>query len=319
MERTFVLLKPDAVQRGLTFDVSERFEKRGMTLVACRMQQAPQATVEKHCEALQGAAKVAAVSFLTAGPVVAQVWEGTDAVAAAIATVGDPDPVRAALGTVRGDLAVDPARNLVECSASKAEAASSIALWFKPDELMGGAGAPATPAAPAKGAEPAADGGAANAEGKSKRALEKEAKKAAKAEKKAEHKKKETSGVTEGVAAAGPAIDTEPPSGTRDFFPDEMRLQNWLFAKFRASARRFAFQEYDAPVLENEDLYKRKGGEEITEQMYNFVDKARRRQPAPRSPRAAPPQPAPHGPGRTPGRTPSDMRVPPPTRRDRAG
>ena len=68
-------------------------------------------------------------------------------------------------------------------------------------------------------------------------------------------------------------ISTEPPSGTRDFFPEDMRLRNWLFDNFKASAQSFGFQEYDSPVLENEDLYKRKAGEEITDQMYNFVDK----------------------------------------------
>ena len=302
-ERTFVLLKPDAVQRGLTFEVSERFEKRGLTLAACRMQQPPQGTLEKHCEALKGSAGYDAyLAFLAAGPVVAQVWEGADAVAAAVATVGDADPVRAANGTIRGDLAVDPARNLVDCAASKAEAARSIALWFKPEELVSvAAPGPSAPAAQAKvsGAakamaakaaapaapEASAEGEAAGAstEGMSKRAAAKEAKKAEKAAAKAGHQavagaakagQKQTSGhtVSEHVEP-GPAIDTEPPSGTRDFFPEQMRLQTWLFGHFRAVARRFAFQEYDAPVLENEELYKRKGGEEITEQMYNFVDK----------------------------------------------
>lgn len=69
------------------------------------------------------------------------------------------------------------------------------------------------------------------------------------------------------------AISLEPPSGTRDFFPEDMRLQSWLFTKFRETASLFGFQEYDAPVLEHEELYKRKAGEEITQQMYNFVDK----------------------------------------------
>jgi len=68
-------------------------------------------------------------------------------------------------------------------------------------------------------------------------------------------------------------INLEPPSGTRDFFPEEMRQQNWLFDKFRETARLFGFQQYDAPVLEHEKLYTRKAGEEIVDQMYNFVDK----------------------------------------------
>ena len=65
----------------------------------------------------------------------------------------------------------------------------------------------------------------------------------------------------------------DPPSGTRDFYPQEMRVQNWLFDKFRESARHFGFQEYDAPILEHVELYERKAGEEIVDQMYNFVDK----------------------------------------------
>ena len=147
MATTFTLIRPEAVERGLIADICKRFEKRGFVLIACRMQQAPKALVEKHCEALRGTAGYEeAVSFLLAGPVVAQVWEGADAVAVASAMVGDADPVKAAQGTVRGDLAVDPARNLVECSASAAEAARAIALWFKPDELIGTA-APAAPGA----------------------------------------------------------------------------------------------------------------------------------------------------------------------------
>jgi len=69
------------------------------------------------------------------------------------------------------------------------------------------------------------------------------------------------------------AISLDPPSGTRDFFPQEMRHQRWLFNKFREVAHAYGFSEYDAPVLEHEELYKRKAGEEITQQMYNFVDK----------------------------------------------
>lgn len=68
-----------------------------------------------------------------------------------------------------------------------------------------------------------------------------------------------------------------PPKGTRDFFPDDMVLRSWLFAHFRETARLYGFEEYDAPVLEHEDLYVRKAGEEITDQLYNFEDKSGRR------------------------------------------
>lgn len=72
-------------------------------------------------------------------------------------------------------------------------------------------------------------------------------------------------------------MDLSPPRGTRDFFPEDMRQHNWLLGHFRAVAARFAFEEYDAPVVESEALYTRKAGEEITDQLYNFADKGGRR------------------------------------------
>ena len=65
--------------------------------------------------------------------------------------------------------------------------------------------------------------------------------------------------------------------GTRDFYPEDMRIRNWLFDNFRAAARSHGFEEYDSPVLEHEELYTRKQGEEITQQLYNFEDKGGRR------------------------------------------
>jgi histidyl-tRNA synthetase len=78
-------------------------------------------------------------------------------------------------------------------------------------------------------------------------------------------------------AASTEALDLNPPRGTRDFFPEEKRLQNWLFDKWRSVALRFGFEEYDAPVVESEELYIRKAGEEVTQQLYNFEDKGGRR------------------------------------------
>ena len=69
----------------------------------------------------------------------------------------------------------------------------------------------------------------------------------------------------------------KPPRGTRDFYPDEMRVRNWLFDHFKAAAKSFGFEEYDAPILETEELYTRKQGEEITQQLYNFEDKGERK------------------------------------------
>jgi histidyl-tRNA synthetase len=71
-------------------------------------------------------------------------------------------------------------------------------------------------------------------------------------------------------------LDTNPPKGTRDFYPEDMRLRTWLFDQWRNVARSYGFSEYDAPVLESEVLYTRKAGEEVTQQLYNFVDKGDR-------------------------------------------
>ena len=71
-------------------------------------------------------------------------------------------------------------------------------------------------------------------------------------------------------------MNLTPPRGTRDFFPDEMRLRNWLFGHFREVSRLFAFAEYDAPVVESEELFTRKAGEEIVDQLYTFQDKSGR-------------------------------------------
>ncbi len=65
--------------------------------------------------------------------------------------------------------------------------------------------------------------------------------------------------------------------GTRDFYPEDMRVRNWLFERFHTAARAHGFEEYDAPVLETEELYTRKAGEEITQQLYNFEDKGGRK------------------------------------------
>ena len=71
-------------------------------------------------------------------------------------------------------------------------------------------------------------------------------------------------------------LDTNPPKGTRDFYPEDMRQRTWLFQQWRDVAKTYGFSEYDAPVLEAESLYTRKAGEEVTEQLYNFVDKGDR-------------------------------------------
>ena len=87
---------------------------------------------------------------------------------------------------------------------------------------------------------------------------------------------KTSSSETNGKPAKPIKLDTNPPKGTRDFYPEDMRLRTWLFDQWRSVASTYAFSEYDAPVLESESLYTRKAGEEVTQQLYNFVDKGDR-------------------------------------------
>ena len=81
---------------------------------------------------------------------------------------------------------------------------------------------------------------------------------------------------TNGSKTVQEKLDTNPPKGTRDFYPEDMRMRTWLFDQWRDVAKSFGFLEYDAPVLESESLYTRKAGEEVTQQLYNFVDKGDR-------------------------------------------
>lgn len=86
---------------------------------------------------------------------------------------------------------------------------------------------------------------------------------------------RKTSGVLEQKKAVDKP-DLAPPKGTRDFYPEDHRLQQWLFNNWRKTAKEFGFEEYDAPVVENEALFTRKAGEEVTQQLYNFEDKGNR-------------------------------------------
>ena len=183
------------MRRNLNFQIADRFEKRSFSLVACKMLEPSKALAEEHYAPSKGSAGfAAAVEALTAGPIVAMLFEAPGAVAVAASMLGDADPAKAEVGTIRGDFAISAASNLVESSADAADAKRTAALWFTATELA--VAAPPAAAAPPKKAETAngaaandADAGEGGEGGKSKRALAKEAKKAAKAEKKDANKK----------------------------------------------------------------------------------------------------------------------------------
>ncbi len=131
MERTLILVKPDAFARGLTGEIITRFERKGLTLAAVEQQTASRETAEKHyAEHRERAFFSELVEFITGGPLVALVLEGEEAVRAARQLIGSTDPLEATPGTIRGDLAVEMGTNLVHGSDSPESAAREIAIWF---------------------------------------------------------------------------------------------------------------------------------------------------------------------------------------------
>ncbi|MBX7237137.1 MAG: nucleoside-diphosphate kinase [Caldilineales bacterium] len=131
MERTFIMIKPDGVQRGLVGEIISRFEHRGLKLVAMQFVHVSQALAEAHYAVhKERSFYPGLISYITSGPVVAMVWEGPNAIAAARNTMGATDPVKAAPGTIRADYGLMIGRNLVHGSDGPETAAFEIGLWF---------------------------------------------------------------------------------------------------------------------------------------------------------------------------------------------
>lgn len=137
MEQTLVLLKPDAVQRGLVGTILGRLEQRGLKIVALRLLQMDEALAARHYEAHIGKPFYQGlVSFITSGPVVAAVLEGPNAVAVVRTTMGDTNAAKAAPGTIRGDFALDIGRNLIHGSDAPETAKREIALFFEAGQVL---------------------------------------------------------------------------------------------------------------------------------------------------------------------------------------
>ncbi|MEY2979400.1 MAG: nucleoside-diphosphate kinase [Prochlorotrichaceae cyanobacterium] len=136
MERTFLAIKPDGVQRQLVGQVIQRFEAKGFTLVGLKLLQVSRELAEKHYEVHKDKPFFAGlVNFITSGPVVAMVWEGDGVVASSRKIIGATNPLNAEPGTIRGDFGVSIGRNLIHGSDAVETAQREIALWFKEDEL----------------------------------------------------------------------------------------------------------------------------------------------------------------------------------------
>ncbi len=137
MERTFIAIKPDGVQRHLVGEIIHRFEAKGFTLVGLKMMKVSRELAEKHYEVHQGKAFFSGlIDFITSAPVIAMVWEGENVVTAARNLIGATNPTTANTGSIRGDFGVSIGRNLIHGSDAIETAKTEIALWFKDEELV---------------------------------------------------------------------------------------------------------------------------------------------------------------------------------------
>lgn len=136
MERTFLMLKPDAVQRNLIGEVVSRIERKGLKLVGAKLMTVPRSLAETHYSEHQGKPFYEGlVSFITSAPVFAMVVEGEDAVDVSRHIIGETNPSEAAPGTIRGDFGLTIGRNIIHGSDSTESADKEINLWFNPEEL----------------------------------------------------------------------------------------------------------------------------------------------------------------------------------------
>jgi nucleoside-diphosphate kinase len=136
-ERTLVLLKPDAVQRGLIGPILARFERRGLRIVALKLLQVTPELAARHYAVHQGKPFYPPlVEFITSGPVVAMVIQGKEAIDVVRATMGATNPAQADPGTIRADFGLEIGRNLVHGSDGPQTAAFEIPLFFSDDEIL---------------------------------------------------------------------------------------------------------------------------------------------------------------------------------------
>lgn len=136
-ERTLVLLKPDAVQRGLVGPIISRFEERGLQIVALKLMRLSEELAHRHYAEHRGKPFFEGlIRFITSAPVVAMVVQGPGSVAAVRTSIGATDPATAAPGTVRGDLATDLTHNLVHGSDSAERGRAEIELFFSPADVI---------------------------------------------------------------------------------------------------------------------------------------------------------------------------------------
>ncbi|WP_027364265.1 nucleoside-diphosphate kinase [Desulfotruncus alcoholivorax] len=137
MERTYVMVKPDGVQRNLVGEIISRFEKKGLKIVALKMLQISRELAERHYGEHKGKPFFEPlVEYITSGPVVAMVLEGKDAVSTARDMMGATNPLKAVPGTIRGTFGMDIGRNVIHGSDSVESANREINIFFAPEEII---------------------------------------------------------------------------------------------------------------------------------------------------------------------------------------
>lgn len=135
-EQTFIMIKPDGVQRGLVGKIIQRFEDRGYKLVAMKFFSPSQELLETHYQDLKEKKFFNdLIKYMLMGPVVAMVWQGTAAVVTGRKMLGTTNPLDSAPGSIRGDFCIDTGRNVIHGSDSVESAKREISLWFKPEEV----------------------------------------------------------------------------------------------------------------------------------------------------------------------------------------
>jgi len=135
-ERTFAMIKPDAVQRGFVGEIMSRFEKKGIKIVAMKLVAVDRKLAEKHYGIHKGKPFFEpTVSYITSSPVIAMVLEGVNVIEMVRAMTGATDPQKAAMGTIRGDFGQFIGRNIIHASDGKDTAQFEINLWFTPEEI----------------------------------------------------------------------------------------------------------------------------------------------------------------------------------------
>ena len=137
MERSLVLIKPDAIQRGLAGEIISRLEKRGLKIVAMKMLHMDKNLAQRHYDIHKGKAFFDdLVNFITSSPVIAIVFQGKNAVEIIRRMMGETDPAKAQSGTIRGDLGIDIGHNLIHGSDSLENASKEIDLFFSTEEIF---------------------------------------------------------------------------------------------------------------------------------------------------------------------------------------